>query len=138
MKQHAEFVTKIHKITEQQTAKGWLYRFSIPLTAMEGEQQLTEWLQCGIFLKDRDPRLVDHKGEFHFTGSLQVKKAYGNYPQGLSLFGFEITPVLGKVYRVSKPKPQQTASAPQQPQASPAGATSYQGDFPVQSETVPF
>ncbi len=113
MKQHIEFVSKIVTPKETQTAKGYLYRFSVPITEMDGEQQITEWLQCAIFLKERDPRILQHKKEFHFTGELKLKKAYGNYPQGLSLFGFEITPVLGKVYRISKP--QQT---PQQNQPS--------------------
>ncbi len=106
MKQHIEFVTKIVNLKEQQTAKGFLYRFSVPITEMDGEEQLTEWLQCAIFLKERDPRITGHTGQFHFSGELKVKKAWGSYPQGLNLFGFEIKPVLGNVYRLSKPKSQ--------------------------------
>jgi len=104
MKQHTEFVTKIQKIRETKTAKGYLYNFSVPLSKMEGEVQLTEWLQCSIFLKESDPRLIKHKGEFHFSGTLGVKAAYKDYPQGISFFGFELEPVLGNVYRIPKPK----------------------------------
>ena len=136
MKQHIEFVSKIVNPKETQTAKGYLYRFSVPITEMDGEQQITEWLQCAIFLKERDPRILQHKKEFHFTGELKLKKAYGNYPQGLSLFGFEITPVLGKVYRISKPQ-QNTAENPQQTtQNSPQVTNAPQQDS-QHRQTVP-
>lgn len=104
MRQHVEFVTKIVNPTEGKTAKGFLYRFSVSISEMQEDIQMTEWLQCAIFLKNRDQRILSHKQEFHFTGQLKVKKAFQNYPQGLSLFGFEISPVLGNVYKISKPK----------------------------------
>ena len=106
MKQHCEFIVKVHNIKEKRSAKGWLYSFSIPLTKMQEDVQLTEWLSCMIFTKERDSRIMTHQGEFHFSGSLQVKPGWNEYPQGLSLFGFQIEPVLGNVYRVVKPTPQ--------------------------------
>ncbi len=104
MKQHIELIAKAINIKEHQTAKGWLYSFSVPVSEMQGENQATEWLQCSVFLKERDPRLMQHKGEFHVTGKFTIKKAYGDYPQRLGLFGFEMVPVLGNVYRISKPR----------------------------------
>ena len=122
LKQHIELVGKVIKPKEIQTAKGWIYSFSIPITEMDGENQLTQWLNCSIFLKERDPRIVQHTGEFHIVGKLVVKKAWGDNPQSLGLFGFEITPILGKVYRVSKPK-QDGFSQVQHTQANPSSQT---------------
>ncbi len=119
LKQHIELVGKVIKPKEIQTTKGWIYSFSIPITEMDGENQLTQWLNCSIFLKERDTRITQHTGEFHIVGKLVVKKAWGNNPQSLGLFGFEITPVLGKVYKVSKPKHEDQAQAPKQEQNVP-------------------
>ncbi len=105
LKQHYEMVGKLHRIKEIQTKTGkWMYSFSIPIVKMVGEEQHTQWLQATIILKERDPRLINHKGEFHFTGALVLKEAWNNYPESLSFLGFEITPVLGNVYRITKPK----------------------------------
>ncbi len=139
-------IGKIHKIREIQTKTGkWMYSFSVPIVKMVGEEQHTQWLQATVILKDRDPRLTTHKGEFHFTGSLVLKEAWKDYPESLSFLGFEIKPVLGNVYRISKPKttseneaqaPTANTDAPTQAQDSHSG--SYEQDFPVQSDHVPF
>ncbi len=146
LKQHFEMVGKLHKIKEIQTKTGkWMYSFSVPITKMVGDEQHTQWLQATVILKDKDPRLTKHNGEFHFTGSLVVKEAWKDYPESLSFLGFEIEPVLGNVYRISKPKstsedaaqaPTVNPNVPTQAQSSHSG--NYEQDFPVQSETVPF
>jgi len=164
LKQHIELVGKVIKPKEIKTAKGWIYSFSIPITDMDGEQQITQWLNCSIFLKGRDPRIMQHTGEFHIVGKLVVKKAWGDNPQSLGLFGFEITPVLGKVYKQGKPKetipqpkpnmqepPQgggeyidgnglrQTTQAPNAPQHTQQPQNlDYQSDFPIAEEEIPF
>ena len=104
LKQNVELIGKAIKLKEIQTQKGWIYSFSIPITDMDGEQQLTQWLNCSIFLKEKDQHIMQHTGEFHIVGKLVVKKAWGDYPQSLGLFGFEITPVLGKVYKQGNPQ----------------------------------
>lgn len=124
LKQHFEMVGKLSKIKEIQTKTGkWMYNFSVPITKMVGEEQHTQWLQCTIILKERDTRLTAHKGEFHFTGSLVLKEAWGEYPETLSFLGFEIEPVLGNVYRTPKPR---------------AAVVGTQTDFPESGASVPF
>lgn len=140
MRQHIEFVAKIVNPKEQQTSKGYLYRFSVPIVDMDGEKQITEWLQCAIFLKTQDKRILTHKNEFHFTGELKIKKKYQDYPQGLSLFGFEIEPVLGKVYKIAKPKHEDAIQAPKAvPEVSSQGQR-HSTAFPEieTNQSVPF
>ena len=144
MKNQIEIVSKIVKPREIKTAKGYLYSFSVPIAEMDGDAQLTEWLSCSIFLKEQNSLILTHKEEFHFIGKFSIKKAYKDYPQGLQLFGFEITPVFGKVYRVPKPK-QPTEDATQAPN-TPGGVSpqaqsvsdGYTSDFPIQDSKIPF
>jgi len=145
MKNQIEIVSKIVKPREIKTVKGYLYSFSVPISEMVEAVQITEWLSCSIFLKEQNSLILTHQEEFHFIGKFSIKKAYRDYPQALQLFGFEITPVFGKVYRVPKQKnnsentPQATtvsADAPQQISNSQSG--SYESDFPLHNETIPF
>ncbi len=157
MKQHVELIAKAINIKEHQTGKGWLYSFSVPISEMDGENQITEWLQCSVFFKERDPRLVQHKGEFHITGKFTIKKAYGDYPQRLGFFGFEMVPVLGSVYRINKPKAEPSPQPDQYCDSNPKydGYSSGGGmnnpsqnqvrqhqdenlSFPEQSQEMPF
>lgn len=140
MKQHFEAVVKVHNLKERETKSGWMYTFSVPISENDGEVQITEWLMCSIFLKDKDPRIMNHSGEFHFTGQLKVKKAWGDYPQGLSLFGFEIQPVLGKVYKISKPKHEDAQQASNGHSKVSEQGVSYSDEFSIMSENpqVPF
>ena len=113
MQQHYEAIAKVKSIKEIQTKSGkWLYSFGIPITKMAGETQLTEWIQVSILQDERRPDLHNAK-QVHFIGQLALKEAYQNYPQGISVFGFYIEPVLSQVYRQRK---QKTNRAPQQPQ----------------------
>lgn len=99
MRQHIEMVARVKKIKELQTRAGkWLYSFAVPISKMDGEEQLTEWLQVAI-LQNEQRKDLDGASEIHFIGELTVKAAYGDYPQGLSVFGFYIEPVLSQVYR---------------------------------------
>ena len=135
MKQHSEFVTEIQNLKEKQSTKGWLYSFSIPLTKMQEDVQLTEWLSCIIFLKERDPRIMTHQGDFHFSGTLQVKPEWNEHPQGVSLFGFQIEPVLGNIYRVTKTK----AQTPQEATEPTSSTTPIPiPEFPTMSNQEPF
>ena len=81
---------------------------------MSGETQLTEWVQVGI-LQEYQRKDVMAAKEVHFIGSLVVKEAYGKYPQGISIFGFYIDPILSNVYRQSKVKKNVSEDAPQAP-----------------------
>ncbi len=102
MKQHIEMVVKVKTIKEIQTSTGkWMYSFSIPISKMAGETQLTEWMQVSILQDQQRPNLHNAK-EIHFIGQLTVKEAWGDYPQGISIFGFYIDPILNQVYRQRK------------------------------------
>jgi len=124
MRQHIEIIGKGSRLKETRTAKGWLYSLSLPITSTDRDgQELTEWLSCSIFQKDRRPELLEHTGEFHLIGELRVQAAWNDRPQKLSLFGFHIEPVMGRVWRVAgkrkKPEGQETekpASNPSRPQ----------------------
>ena len=150
MKQHIEIITKVRNIKEIQTKTGkYLYSFSVPISKMVGEEQLTEWIQVSI-LQDQQRLDLHNAKEIHFIGQLVVQEAYKDYPQGISIFGFFINPVLSQVYRQRKTRsnsPQQAAqqeNAPQQVQSAaqtiPTATENpgYQSDFPVMNEGVPF
>ena len=146
MKQHVEMVVKVRNIKEIRTRSGkWLYNFSVPISKMTGDAQLTEWLQVSIL---QDTQRLDLKdvGEVHFSGQLVVREAYKEYPQSISIFGFYIEPILGQVYRQRKAKsnnqptqqdaqPRETASAIHEHQESGQG---YQSAFHAMSEDIPF
>jgi len=103
MRQFVEFVTRTTKITERETAKGFIYSFAVKIeTPDNGGESLTHWLQCAIYQHERRPELLQHSGEFHFTGELRVAPPWGDRPQELRLWGWEIEPVLGSVWRVRK------------------------------------
>lgn len=115
MKQHIEIITKVKTIKEIQTRTGkWMYSFSIPVSKMVGETQITEWMQVTILQDQQRPDLHNAK-EVHFIGQLTVKEAYKNYPQGISIFGFYIEPVLNQVYRQRKMKKNVSEDAAQAP-----------------------
>ena len=150
MKQHFESVTKQLKLKEIPTKGGkFLYTFSVPITKMNGEEQLTEWLQVAIL---QDEQRNDLKGakEVHFIGQIVLKEAYGDRPQGLSVFGFYIEPVLSDVYRqrkVKKNTSEQPEDAPEQPNEHKEVPQHRDGDYsdPVKAitqdehlENVPF
>ena len=104
MKQHIEIITKVKTIKEIHTRTGkWMYSFSIPIVKMEGDEQLTEWVQVTILQEKQRLDIVDAK-EVHFIGALTVKKSYNDYPQSVAIFGFYIEPVLSQVYRHRKVK----------------------------------
>ncbi len=148
MKQHIEIITKVKTIKEIQTRTGkFMYNFSIPITKMSGEEQLTEWMQVTILQEEQRPDLQGAK-EVHFIGQLTVKESYKDYPQSVSIFGFYIEPVLSQVYRQRKVKKNTTpepTQAPKQvqdiPQQASDGQRGQQGSqFPdmEQEETIPF
>ena len=122
-----------------------MYNFSIPITKMAGEEQLTEWMQVTILQDQQRPDLADAK-EVHFIGQLTAKEAYKDYPQAVRIFGFFIDPVLSQVYRqrkVKKNTPPEPAQAPKQVQGVPQQTSnsqsgSYEQDFPAMSEECPF
>ena len=90
MKQHIEMITKVKQIKETQTKTGkWIYNFSIPISKMVGETQLTEWVQVSI-LQDQQRPDLHNATEVHFIGQLVLKEAYKQYPQSVSIFGFYI------------------------------------------------
>ena len=146
MKQHIEIVTKVKTIKEIHTRTGkWMYSFSIPIVKMEGEEQLTEWMQVTVLQDKQRPDLLDAK-EVHFIGQLTIKAAYKNYPQSVGIFGFYIEPVLSQVYRHRKVKKNTSEDATQAPTASTDVPTQaqrlpddgYENDFLVQSSEIPF
>jgi leucyl aminopeptidase (aminopeptidase T) len=98
MKQQIEVIAKPFNLKEVQTKNGkWLYSFSIQIA----KEDLAEWLQVAILQEDRRETLSKAK-EVHFTGELTIKPAYKEHPQGLSVFGFFIEGVFGKVWRVQQ------------------------------------
>ena len=143
MKQHIEIVTKVKTIKEIKTkSRKWMYSFSIPITKMSGETQLTEWIPVSILQEQQ--RLDLHKAkEVHFIGQLTVKESWGDYPQGISIFGFFIDPILNQVYRQRKTRKNTPEDAPQArgspPEVSRQASNAKNGsDFPEQSESIPF
>jgi hypothetical protein len=104
MKQHIEMVVKVKQIKEIHTRSGkFMYSFGVPITKMSGDTQLTEWVQVSILQDQQRPDLLN-ASEVHFIGSLTLREAYGQYPQGISIFGFYIEPILSTVYRQRKVK----------------------------------
>lgn len=99
-----EYVGKIFNVKERQTAKGYMYIFSVPINGQtkDGETELTEWMQGVIFTKERIA--LKDKGEAHFTAQLEVKPPWGDKPASIGFTGFSIEPVFGQAYRVPKPK----------------------------------
>ncbi len=89
MKQQFEAIAKVFNLKETQT-KGnrWLYSFTVPIE----KEDLAEWLQVAILQDTQRSELLQAK-ELHFKGELTPKAAYGNKPQGLSVFGFYVEPV---------------------------------------------
>ena len=103
MRQHIEIIGKASRVKEAKTARGWIYSFAVPISSDDRDRNhLTEWLPVSIFQKEQRPELLEHRGEFHIVGELQVKPAWGDRPQKLGLFGFYVEPVLGRVWRVAK------------------------------------
>jgi hypothetical protein len=103
MRQHIEIISRASSIKETRTAKGYIYSFGLPITGQSRDgEELTEWMRCSIFQKERRPDLLDHQGEFHIIGELQPLPAWGDYPQKIGLWGFYIEPVLGRVWRIAK------------------------------------
>lgn len=131
-----EVVSKIFNLKERQTAKGYMYSFSIPINGQtkEGDQELTEWLQGVIFTKER-VTLAD-RCEAYFTAQLEVKPPYGDRPQHLGFIGYEIKQVFGKVYRVAKPKQQQPQ--PQAQQQQPQQYPQQPGPLMNEQDYIPF
>ena len=129
MKQHIEMVVKVRNVKEIHTRNGkFMYSFSIPLVKMAGEEQLTEWVQVAILQETQRKDVMSAK-EVHFIGSLVVKEAYGKYPQGISIFGFFIDPILSNVYRQSKVKKNVSEDAPQAPTANSNVPTQAQSGY---------
>ena len=109
-----EIVSKIFNLKERQTAKGYMYSFSVPINGQtkEGDKELTEWLQGVIFTKERV--MLADRCEALFTAHLEVKPPYQDRPQQLGFTGYEIQPVFNKVYKISN-KPKNQAQPQQQP-----------------------
>ena len=103
MKQHIEIIGRASSIKETRTPKGYVYSFGLPIGGQSREgEQLTEWIRCSIFQRERRPELLEHRGEFHIIGELQALPAWGDYPQKIGIWGYHIEPVLGRVWRVAK------------------------------------
>ena len=102
-KNQFEYIGIVFNLREKPTAKGWIYSFSIPISKMEGETELKEWMSGAIFSKEQVSGLKD-RCDVHFTANITVNAAYNDRPQSIGFFGFEIEPIFGKVYKVSKPK----------------------------------
>ena len=99
MKQHFEAIINVKTIKEIETKSGkWLYQFGLPITKQVEENQLIEWLPVAI-LQDQQRKDVLNAKQVHFIGQITLKEAYGEYPQGVSIFGFYIEPILAQVYR---------------------------------------
>ncbi len=90
MKIKVEITSKIRVMKISKSAKGWVYSFSVPVTSKTKGLDLTELLNCAIFVKERDEVIETHTGEFFFIGTLTVTPAYKNISRRISLFGFSI------------------------------------------------
>jgi len=139
MRQITEFVTKTTPVKERKTSKGYIYTFAVAINDREAEG-ITEWLQCAIYQPERRPELLSHSGELHFTGELQVRRAYNDRPQGLQLFGFFVEPVLGRVWRVGGKRKAKEKEEPRQSPEPVAYAAPEQSGPPFDegSESIPF
>jgi len=139
-KNQFEYIGIVFNLREKPTAKGWIYSFSIPISKMEGETELKEWMSGAIFSKEQVSGLKD-RCDVHFTANITVNAAYNDRPQSIGFFGFEIEPIFGKVYKVSKPKHHDTAEshsvAAGMNDPSPRQVSAHQNQHPTQAQSFP-
>ena len=146
MKNYFETEAFVMNAKEFQYSKGTGYNFSFSL---RGEAQSEEknsapivWISGVSF----NQPILD-KRNYLLRGKLQVKPSYKEYPAGLQLVVSEAILLESGMYVIARKKPQTNAPQPPQtpkqvkdaPQQAGNGQSgSYQQDFPVQSEEMPF